>query len=216
MNNFLTVLKKKFWIVIALMLVCALGLGAEKYFTVTSSVRLSGDAFVQCLARLETSADNRIMLEPRGFFVTSPMELYSFLNASANHFDFGKFNGNWAKMTELEKIFWLGGHISVDRFEYNIYIFSFRVGADEPHDYNYVTENMPRLLDNFVDFAQTECSKVGIGELVTIERATLIPQSITVTRRQLVFKYMTIGAVLGAIAGLIVLFGLSLRKSDNG
>lgn len=216
MNNFASVLRKNFGLVIALMIVCALGLGAEKYFTVETKSQLGGDAFVQCLTRLDTPADNRIMLEPRPFFVTSPMELYIFLDAASQNFDFGKFNANWSELSKLEQIFWINTHLSVERFEHNIYIFSFRVGADEPHDYNYLADSMPRLLDDYVAFAQIECSKVGIGELVPIERAQLLPQATVLTRRSIVFKYMIIGAILGLIAGLIVIFGLSVRRAGNG
>ena len=211
----MTVLKKKFWLVIALMIACSIALGAEKYFTVTSAMRLSGDAFVQCLTRFAPSVDNRGMLEPQKFFVTSPMELYAFINSVDEQFALDKFFGNWNGLSDLEKILWLGEHIDVESFAHGVYVFSIRIAADEPHDYNYVAENLPRLLDSYVEFAQRECTKVGVGALVPIERAQLIPASQNITRRSIVFKYMTIGAVLGAIAGLIVIFGLSMRKPDN-
>ena len=210
----MTVLKKKFWIVIALMLVCSLGLGAEKYFTVETKTYFGNDAFVQCLARLNTD-DQRIMLEPRGFFVTTPIEYCRFINTVGKKFEFDRFNSNWNDLTELDQIFWLGSHLYVERYEYNIYVLSVRVEAAEPHDYDYVKANMSRLLDEYVAFANAECLKAGVGNLVEFERVELMPEPVKLTRRSIVFKYMTIGAVLGLIAGLIVLFGLSLRKSDD-
>ena len=215
MNNFIDVLKKKFWIAIVLMIVGSLALGAEKYFTVDTKTYFGKDAFIQCLARLNTT-DERIMLEPRGFFVTTPIEYYRFINTAGKKFDFAKFNANWEELEELDKIFWLGSHLYVERYEYNIYVLSVRVEAAVPHDYEYVKANMHRLLDEYVAFANEECVRAGVGTLTEFERVELLPEPIALSRRSIVFKYMTIGAVLGLVAGLIVIFGLSVRKSING
>lgn len=215
MNNFVSVLKKKFWIVIGLMIVCALALGAEKYFTVDTKTYFGQDAFVQCLARLNTN-DERIMLEPRGFFVTTPIEYHRFITGAGKKFEFDKFNANWDELSELEQIFWLGSHLYVERYEYNIYVLSARVEAAVPHDYKYAKANLSRLLDEYVAFANDECVRAGVGNLVEFERAELMPEPVKLSRRSIVFKYMAIGAVLGLVAGLIVIFGLSVRRAGNG
>ena len=215
MSNFVSVLKKKFWFAIALMIVGSLALGAEKYFTVETKTYFSSDAFVQCLARLDAT-DERIMLEPRGFFVTTPIEYAHFINTVGKTFEFDKFNANWNDLEELDQIFWLGSHLYVERYEYNIYVLSVRVESAVPHDYEYVKANMHRLLDEYVAFANRECVKAGVGTLVEFERAELMPEPIKLSRRAIVFKYMAVGAVLGLVAGLIVLFGLSVRKSIDG
>ncbi len=215
MNNFVRMLKKKFWIAIGLMIVCSIALGAEKYFTVDTKTYFSKDAFAQCLARLDAT-DERIMLEPRGFFVTTPMEYYRFINGAGKKFEFDKFNANWDELTELEQVFWLSSHLYVERYEYNMYILSARVEAAVPHDYEYAKANMTRLLDEYVAFAKEECVRAGVGTLVEIERAELMPKPIKLSLRAIVFKYMAVGAMLGLVAGLLVIFGLSMRKSTNG
>ena len=142
--------------------------------------------------------------------------LYRFINSHRDTFDYQKLNGNWNSLNDLSKLIWLKKHLIVESFEHNVYVFSFNVEASDPHDYDYVKDNAARFLDAYVEFARRECSKAGIGELVMVERVELIPDSTTVTRRQLVFKHAIIGAVIGLLVGLIVVFGLSKRAATHG
>ena len=215
MMNFIGELKKRWLIVIGLMILCACGLGAEKYFTSSGGTHFGGDAFVQCMVRLDTERNSPIALDTKHFFLSSPMEVYKFVNVSEGDFDYDKLNGNWHGMSELDKLLWLSEHLYIETYEHNIYVFSARIEANEPHDYDYCKANLNRWLDSYVAFAQQECRAAGIGELVAIDRVELMPEPQMFTRRRIVFKYMTIGAVLGAIAGLIVIFGLASRNSDN-
>ena len=213
--NFIAELRKRFWIVIGLMLVCSGGLGAEKYFTSGGGTHFGGDAFVQCMVRLDTERNSPIALDTKHFFISSPMEVYKFVQADQSNFEYDKFNGNWRGMSELDKLLWLSEHLYIETYEHNICVFSARIEAKEPHDYEYCKANMNRWLDSYVAFAQQECRAAGIGELVAIDRVELMPEPQMFTRRRVVFKYMTIGAVLGLIAGLIVIFGLASRNSQN-
>ena len=215
-NNFVFTLKKKFAIVIALMLIGALGLAAEKYFTASPSTHLGGDAYIQCLTRLDNAHNVMPVLGEHKFFVGAPMELYQFIETHRDAFDYEKINGNWNGLNDFAKLTWLDKHLKVDSYEHGIYIFSLRLESSEPHDYEYVKANAAAFLDAYVEFARQECSKAGVGDLVKVERAALIPDSVTVTRRQLVYKHALIGATLGLIAGLIVIFGLSKRAATHG
>ena len=213
--NFIGELKKRILLVIGLMIVCAGGLGAEKYFTSHGGTYFVTDAFVQCMMRLDTPADSKIYLEPRPNFIRSPMELYRFINATKTDFDYDKFCGNWSKMTELEQIFWINDHLYIEQYEHDICILSARIEAAVPHDYEYCKANLRRWLDAYVAFAREECAKSGVGNLIEIEHVELIPEGKTFSRRRIVFKYAAIGAVLGLLVGLIACFGLAMRKSGN-
>ena len=215
-DNFIDTLKRKLLIVIALVIISSLAFAAEKYFTANPSTHLSGDAYIQCLTRLDTARPQSLTLEENKFFVASHMELYRFINSHRDTFDYQKLNGNWNSLNDLSKLIWLKKHLIVESFEHNVYVFSFNVEASDPHDYDYVKDNAARFLDAYVEFARRECSKAGIGELVMVERVELIPDSTTVTRRQLVFKHAIIGAVIGLLVGLIVVFGLSKRAATHG
>lgn len=215
-NNFIDTLKKKFFIVMALMLVCAGGLAVEKYITAVPGVHLGGDAFIQCLTRLDNSSNLQVFLDKGKFFVGSPMEFYRFIDTHRDAFDYAKLNGNWNGMNDFAKLTWLDKHLKIDSYEHGMYIFSLQIEASEPHDYDYVKENAARFLDAYVEFAQAECAKAGVGNLTVIERAELIPDGASMTRRQIVFKYAIAGAVIGMIAGLIIIYGLSKRRARNG
>lgn len=215
-NNFIDTLKQKFLIVIVLMLVGAGGLAVEKYMTAVSGVHLGGDAHIQCLTRLDNSSNPQVFLDKGKFFMGSPMELYRFIDTHRDAFDYAKLNGNFAGMNDFAKLTWLDKHLKVDTYEHNIYIFSLQLEASEPHDYDYVKENAARFLDAYVEFAQAECVKAGVGNLTVVERAALIPDGAMLTRRQIVFKYAIVGAVIGMIVGLIVIYGLSKRRARNG
>lgn len=215
-DNFIATLKQKFFIVIALVIVASLGLAVEKYFTATPSTHLSGDAYIECLTRLDTDRPSYAVPEDNKFFVASPMEFYRFIDAHRDAFDYQKLNGNWNGLNDAAKVVWLTKHLEIESYEQNVYVFSLNIEASEAHDYDYVKANAGRFLDAYVAFAQRECSKAGIGELVVIDRVELVPESTTVTRRQLVYKHAIIGAVLGLIVGLIIIFGLSKRAATHG
>ncbi len=214
--NFIGELKKQILLVIGLMIVCSGGLGAEKYFTAVGGTHFGGDAFVQCLVRVDSPDNVQPSFESKKFFMSSPMELYRFINVSSNEFEYDKFNGNWNGISDLEKLIWLNEHLYIEQYEHNIYIFSARIEGDKPHDYEYCKANLRRWLDAYVEFAGEECAKSGVGNLIEIEHVELMPEPQMFTRRRIVFKYKIIGAVLGLIAGLIVIFGLTTRKSQNG
>ena len=215
-TNFIATLKKKFTIVVVLMLVGFFGLAVEKYFTAVPGVHLGGDAFIQCLTRLDNSSNLQVFLDKGKFFVGSPMELYQFIDTHRDAFDYDKLNGNWSGMSDFAKLTWLDKHLKIDTYEHNMYVFSLQIEASEPHDYEYVKANAGKFLDAYVEFARLECEKAGVGNLVVIERAALIPDGFLMTRRHIVFKYAFVGAVLGMIVGLIVIYGLSKRKAHNG
>lgn len=238
-DNFIATLKQKFFIVIALVIVASLGLAVEKYFTATPNTHLAADASIQCLTRLDTN-HAQILLEQNKFvvashlefyrfidlhrdaleqddlFITSQMEFYRFIEQHQDDFDYQKFNGNWNELSVLAKCAWLDKHIEVKGYEHSIYIFELTIGASEPHDYDYVKANAARLLDAYVEFARQECIKAGVGDLNVVDHIEIIPNSITLTRSQLVLKHAIIGAVLGLIVGLIIIFGLSKRAATHG
>lgn len=212
---FVDELRKRFLIVIGLMIVCALGLGAEKFFTAQSGLHLSGDAYIQCLMRLDSPFVSRTILDNEKFFTASQLEFFKFINETRDSFDYARLNGTWNGMSDVDKIIWLTKHLEITRYDPNVYVFALAFEASDAHDYEYVKENLPRFFDAYVEFAQRECRAAGVGELVLIDRQAIIPDGMMLTRKRIVFKYAAIGGALGLLVGLIVVFGLSARKLND-
>lgn len=214
---FIDTLKSKFIYIILLAIIFSLGLVIEKtFFTdyVIQSTRFYTEKTIKIEYNQPLMFNNSL---DYGTFLKSYSEIDLFLKQSANRFDYKKINSDWDKLTEIQKVEWLQKHIHVVDIHSGVIQFIFTLSADDAKDYEYIKLYGTKYLDEYISFAESRINQITPqSQFKEVSTYTLEPKLLANDKNIIIIKYGIIGAVLGTIIGVVIVFLISIRNEKNG
>lgn len=209
---FIDTLKSKFIYIILLAIIFSLGLVIEKtFFTdyVIQSTRFHTEKTIKIEYNQPLMFNNSL---DYGTFLKSYSEIDLFLKQSENRFDYKKINSDWDKLTEIQKVEWLQKHIHSGVIQ-----FIFTLSADDAKDYEYIKLYGTKYLDEYISFAESRINQITPqSQFKEVSTYTLEPKLLANDKNIIIIKYGIIGAVLGTIIGVVIVFLISIRNEKNG
>lgn len=220
-NNFITLfkleLKHNYWLIISIAVIGAVLLILEKVFF-SNFVIQSGNMHIEKTVVIEGSAslrDEENMLKYEEFF-SSYSGMKMFLDMTEPKYDYTKFNPEWSKLSDEEKLKWLQNHICIVDFKGNVCQFIFTIKENEAKDIEYIELNAVNFLEDFVQLSEQRIKIVDNNlNLRNVDSAVILPENKEVSKNQIIFKYAIIGAFLGVIIGFIIVVVKTMRKKYN-
>lgn len=214
---FIDTLKSKFIYIILLAIIFSLGLVIEKtFFTdyVIQSTRFHTKKTIKIEYNQPLMFNNSL---DYGTFLKSYSEIDLFLKQSENRFDYKKINSDWDKLTEIQKVEWLQKHIHVVDIHSGVIQFIFILSADDAKDYEYIKLYGTKYLDEYISFAESRINQITPqSQFKEVSTYTLEPKLLANDKNIIIIKYGIIGAVLGTIIGVVIVFLISIRNEKNG
>ena len=214
---FIDTLKSKFIYIILLAIIFSLGLVIEKiFFTdyVIQSTRFHTEKTIKIEYNQPLMFNNSL---DYGTFLKSYSEIDLFLKQSENRFDYKKINSDWDKLTEIQKVEWLQKHIHVVDIHSGVIQFIFTLSADDAKDYEYIKLYGTKYLDEYISFAESRINQITPqSQFKEVSTYTLEPKLLANDKNIIIIKYGIIGAVLGTIIGVVIVFLISIRNEKNG
>lgn len=214
---FIDTLKSKFIYIILLAIIFSLGLVIEKtFFTdyVIQSTRFRTEKTIKIEYNQPLMFNNSL---DYGTFLKSYSEIDLFLKQSENRFDYKKINSDWDKLTEIQKVEWLQKHIHVVDIHSGVIQFIFTLSADDAKDYEYIKLYGTKYLDEYISFAESRINQITPqSQFKEVSTYTLEPKLLANDKNIIIIKYGIIGAVLGTIIGVVIVFLISIRNEKNG
>lgn len=214
---FIDTLKSKFIYIILLAIIFSLGLVIEKtFFTdyVIQSTRFHTGKTIKIEYNQPLMFNNSL---DYGTFLKSYSEIDLFLKQSENRFDYKKINSDWDKLTEIQKVEWLQKHIHVVDIHSGVIQFIFTLSADDAKDYEYIKLYGTKYLDEYISFAESRINQITPqSQFKEVSTYTLEPKLLANDKNIIIIKYGIIGAVLGTIIGVVIVFLISIRNEKNG
>ena len=214
-QKFFEMLKLRYPVLLVTIAIFAILIGGEKYLSSSSEpIYQAGEAYAQRLAYLDLY-NLRPYTDNKDIFVNAELEMFQFITQTSDHIDWRRYNRNWETLDIKERLTWFIGHVRVDRFDPNFYLFKVVVETKDSPDIPYVNSTIAPLLDEYVDFANNRLERTGIGKFVVIDSAEVISEPQPISKKRLVLKYFVIGGILGAIVGTILIGAMASRTSKN-
>lgn len=214
---FIDTLKSKFIYIILLAIIFSLGLVIEKtFFTdyVIQSTRFYTEKTIKIEYNQPLMFNNSL---DYGTFLKSYSEIDLFLKQSENRFDYKKINSDWDKLTEIQKVEWLQKYIHVVDIHSGVIQFIFTLSADDAKDYEYIKLYGTKYLDEYISFAESRINQITPqSQFKEVSTYTLEPKLLANDKNIIIIKYGIIGAVLGTIIGVVIVFLISIRNEKNG
>lgn len=214
---FIDTLKSKFIYIILLAIIFSLGLVIEKTFFidyVIQSTRFYTEKTIKIEYNQPLMFNNSL---DYGTFLKSYSEIDLFLKQSENRFDYKKINSDWDKLTEIQKAEWLQKHIHVVDIHSGVIQFIFTLSADDAKDYEYIKLYGTKYLDEYISFAESRINQITPqSQFKEVSTYTLEPKLLANDKNIIIIKYGIIGAVLGTIIGVVIVFLISIRNEKNG
>jgi len=214
---------KRWYVVLVIALLLSGGLYIEKS-KVLPTVPQSGFMSYTAIAKLESSSNSNSLVSNAQGNITEVTIIpiirtwgneQKFIDATSEQYDYLKLNKNWPNIKDNKDRFkWLNEHFIINYLGNNIYEFTLAFKAEDLKDSQYIEENGPKLLVDYIDYAGTNSSLIYPGaKFSIIETHQFIDQKEVVTPGTLAKKYAIIGFIVGALVGIAILCVLFLRKN---
>ncbi len=212
-TDILNVLKKRWYIILIVGIICSVGLYVEKSH-VSKPIPLMGDAIYIKVIKLDLprgNFSNEPMSQPTDgltYAVNSMININNFISLTSNNIDYEKFDKNWTDLTGTKKIDWIHSHFHFYYWGNNLYEIDLQLPSKDPKDSEYVKANADKLMDAYIKFAaDTGKSFNGSGKYQIVDQIVKVDESPLATGNEvkIVLKYVIAGFVLGCIASSIVL-----------
>ena len=95
--------------------------------------------------------------------------------------------------------------------------FIFTLSADDAKDYEYIKLYGTKYLDEYISFAESRINQITPqSQFKEVSTYTLEPKLLANDKNIIIIKYGIIGAVLGTIIGVVIVFLISIRNEKNG
>ncbi len=130
--------------------------------------------------------------------------------------DIDKLCVGWGNLNLTDRINWVSRHVQFLHVGPGLYELELQLAATDAKDTAYVKENSAKIMDSYVETVnKTAASVVGNSKLQVVDDFKIEDTRQEVTQAGLQKKYLIVGFVLGALAGMAVLALLSLRVKDE-
>ena len=215
---FFTELRNKWYIIVVLALVLGGGLIFEKSGSGNNVISVSTSAYSQQMIRVVSEDPNLPLYDipDPSLFANSSLEKYSFMKESEKKYDYSKFNADFPALNEENKFMWLEKRLWVVSHYPNLFVVTFWVKDEDAKDLEYTNANVEQYVSDYIEFCSKKLQAMGIGRLEVVDKAVLPAEGTILPSNSFMLKYGIIGAVLGSVAGLLIIAGLAMRKVSNG
>ena len=104
-------------------------------------------------------------------------------------------------------------HIHVVDIHSGVIQFIFTLSADDAKDYEYIKLYGTKYLDEYISFAESRINQITPqSQFKEVSTYTLEPKLLANDKNIIIIKYGIIGAVLGTIIGVVIVFLISIRN----
>lgn len=217
--DFFSLFRKKILIIFFFSLVCAVGLGLEKYLT-NDFVAKTNKFYVCELVRFENNKD-RQSVNPLNYskILKTSGSLYGFIETNEKNraIDFEKLDANWNKLDKYSKIIWLHKNLTITDFNEGACEFVLNLDQFTPKDSLYLTDKAFLIIDSFVNYSGDYINKVSPEtRMKVIDRFVVTPEEVILPKRKIIFKYSIIGFIFGGILSSLSVAIWAIGKRKNG
>ncbi|MBO6291994.1 MAG: hypothetical protein J6N51_07045 [Selenomonas sp.] len=130
--------------------------------------------------------------------------------------DIEKICAGWKRLPMIDRANWMEKHLQVVSAGPGAYELEIQLSDTDAKDTAYVEENHLKIMDAFTESVRkTSAPVVGGSELKVVEDFRLVDMHHEAAQAGVQKKYVIIGFVLGALAGMAVLAVFSLRKKED-
>ena len=209
-------LKKKYWLVLICMALLSLALIVEKMY-LSEVVYTPTSSYVQktvLMSYKDMPAAGEI-INCKNALSSNGMYL-EFINSSSDKYEYAKIVRGWQDLPADKKVIWFQKHLTINNIANDLCIYAFHIPAEEVVDAVYVKENADRFLTDYIDFSQREAGIYLHTDGYSIEASSeMLSEQKVVSSSKRILKYAVIGMVLGAMVGMLLVFGTALRKREH-
>ena len=207
--------KKKWLYVVLAGIIVAAGLVWEKSYNIQYAVK-SGEIWDTQIITISnysvfnsnTSESNSSTTNP--FMYDKYMKAYpvisAFLSKTGNKFDYKKFDSNWDRYSEIEKIKWFDKHIFVNNFGSGIYEICIHFMPGDKMDASYVKSVADEFINEYINFSEDNLKKYN-SEMKFIKNDSVhnYPEEQVISRRDIAIKYGIVGFILGGLVASTII-----------
>lgn len=129
-------------------------------------------------------------------------------------FEMNKLSAGWSKLSDSQKLKWLAGHFRIKSLAPGIYELTVQFAKKDVKNAEYIKANSKQLVDVYEDYVTTVSSQIAPDAKVkVVKEMQAVDQYEMVKQEAVEKKYAVIGAVLGALAGVVLVMVWEARKS---
>lgn len=218
MNNFLllkNIFIKRFVIIILVGLLGAFLAGLEKYQTKDIQIQSGTVVVVSEVQFIDPDEKENAYPFQYAAFIKSVGNVCKFIHKlEENHsVDIAAINSDWKKISMEKKYLWMMKCVLVDFFGDGKCQLSFYMDVNTPKDAEQCGEEAKKFMKLYLDSSLDELKIVKPNVQMTIKSMEEYkPKIVTMSQKDLVFKYAVIGFTLGVMLATIAFFIVASRK----
>lgn len=217
LKTFLETLKSKFYIPLALAILCGGALMAEK--AINPSLFMTSDmTFLEktYLMKSDKPLPTHLDFRQAMFNYTSMFHLLM-ENEETEEIDFPKLVRTWETMPLNKKAQWFSDRIGFIKVADNIVVITLYIDKKDEGDSKYIKENAERILDKIAKHSEKQMNKYDVSvtfdevdNLILLPKETQAPS----TKRTLA-KYGLAGGALGFVLGVFIVAVIGYRRARH-
>jgi uncharacterized membrane protein len=213
--NFQSIIKK-WYVILICAIVCASGLYFEKS-QIHTVVPQTGDMTYIRVVRFNTVPVFTANQTSTEIDVTNLMKAWSNLtelnSQIEENFDMNKMNADWNKISDSQKVKWLGEHFRVQNMGPGLYELIIQFTKQDAKDSQYIKENRIALMNLYENhFLKMSTLVTKDTSLSTVKELQNINEDKIVSKENIEKKYAVIGFILGALVGVVIVMAWNAKK----
>lgn len=213
--NFQSIIKK-WYVILICASVCASGLYFEKS-QIHTVVPQTGDMTYIRVVRFNTVPVFTANQTSTEIDVTNLMKAWSNLtelnSQIEENFDMNKMNADWNKISDSQKVKWLGEHFRVQNMGPGLYELIIQFTKQDAKDSQYIKENHIALMNLYENrFLKMSTLVTKDTSLSTVKELQNINEDKIVSKENIEKKYAVIGFILGALVGVVIVMVWNAKK----
>jgi hypothetical protein len=209
-NGFLSFVVKHSYIIVILVVLCALGGYAEKKYLNpllprTGRITMTQLVKVQLPESKMVLSNNAYEAPDLRSYLGTWSFMQSFIDSTEGRFEYEQFDKNWTKLNTIKKYDWINKHLRVGYLGYNSYEFVLQYQEKDAKSIDYIKEKGKEFLNDYIQFCVSSYSQdVYPIEHVTIGKYYELYEDSDDLSADVPINYAIAGAVLGFFAGLAI------------
>lgn len=203
-------IKSKWKFILLVSIIVALIFGIYKnYFS--SFYVTSGDILITRTLKIENYEDKNDFLNLEKY-ITSDTFYMKLYNDSRESIDYDSAFPLWKEKTGREQILWLRDHIHFSYFGDGYMELSLNFPESTLKSVNLKQEQLNKLVEANIESIKSIDSK---NHIVVLDKVDIYPKQVELNKSSILFKYILIGFILGALGSCTIILLWEMRKKDD-
>lgn len=129
--------------------------------------------------------------------------------------DMNRVNLTWSRINDSQKMKWVGEHFFIHNLGPGMYELVVQFPSKDAIDAKYIKENSTKIMDIYQGYFANTSQLVTDDTSLRIIKNTHVINEDKVTSTIIGKKYVVIGFILGALVGIVIVMGLTIRETTK-